>query len=225
MLDAALPTVLHPHGPEHLCRQISRGVKTLWFLLQVNALQPQRTDALDGLVVRLASDPAEGLVSAAVGEHDVIVIPGNSSDQRDCSGEIFDLGRHRESRIHHHRHGEFTASAVVDDAPLGCKRNRALLLMSCLLYEFSVAEDLQVDQTSADGDEPQQEYRPQQIQPRVFAKIRTGGCHGVLSRRIDSLLSNRPPRNNRAPLGGQPGGCSYAISTDPGLPLQGQRWP
>src|SRR5205807_9964768 len=67
MLDAALPTVLHPHGPEHLRRQISRGVKALWFLLQVNALQSQRTDALDGLVVRLASDPAEGLVSAEIG--------------------------------------------------------------------------------------------------------------------------------------------------------------
>src|SRR5437764_2715355 len=187
MLDAALPTVLHPHGPEHLCRQIPRRIKALWFLLQVNALQSQRTDALDGLVVRLASDPAEGLVSAAVREHDVIVIPGNSSDQRDCSGEIFDLGRHRESRIHHHRHGEFTASAVVDDAPLGCKRNRALLLMPCLLYESSVAEDLQVDQTSADGDEPQKEYRPQQIQPRVFAEIRTGGCHGVLS--LDGLTA------------------------------------
>ena len=98
--------------------------------------------------------------------------------KRDRGREIFDLRRHCESRIHHHRHGEFTAGAVVDDSALGRKRNRALLLMSRLLYEFSVAEDLQVDQTSADRDEPQKQYRrPGDTSREFLPGSATGGCH------------------------------------------------
>jgi len=43
------------------------------------------------------------------------------------------------------------AKAIVDDTTFGSERNSALLLMSRLLDEPPIAEDLQIDQAGADG--------------------------------------------------------------------------
>ena len=69
-----------------------------------------------------------------------------------------------------HRHREFVAGAIVDDSSLGGQRNRALLLVSRLLDESSVAEDLQVDQTRADRDAPEKQDRAQKIQTGVLCR-------------------------------------------------------
>jgi len=46
-------------------------------------------------------------------------------------------------------------AAVVDDATLGGKFNRALLLVLGALDEISIAENLQLDQSEADGAAPE----------------------------------------------------------------------
>ena len=151
MLDAALAGILHADRAQHLRRQIARGIKTLRLFLEMNPLQLQRIDALDGLVVGLARHPAERLVRAAVRQHHVVVIAGDARDERNRGGKIFDFGGHGERGIDQHRHRQLVAGAVVDDSALGGQRNRPLLLVSRLLDEPAVAENLQVDQPPADG--------------------------------------------------------------------------
>ena len=74
VLDAALAGVFHAHRAQHLRRQIACGIKALGFFLEVNALQLERVDALDGFVVGLARHPAEVFMRSAIGQHDVVVV-------------------------------------------------------------------------------------------------------------------------------------------------------
>ena len=166
------PGIFHADRTEHLRGQIARGIEALRLFLEMNALQLQGIDALDGLVVGLARHPAERLVRAAVRQHDVVVIAGDARDERNRGGKILDFGGHGECGIDQDRHGQLVAGAVVDDAALGGQRNRALLLMSRLLDEFAVAENLQKDQAPADRDAPQQQHRAQKVEAGVLA----GSC-------------------------------------------------
>ena len=136
MLDAALARVFHADRTQHLRRQIARGIKPLRLFLEMNPLQLQRIDALDGLVVGLARHPAESFVRAAIREHHVVVIARDARDQRNRGRKIFDFGRHSERGIDQHRHRQFVPRAVVDHSALGGQRNGALLLMSRLLDEL-----------------------------------------------------------------------------------------
>ena len=82
MLDAALAGILHAHGSEYLRCQIARGIKALRLFLEMNALQLQGIDALNGLVVGLARHPAKRLMRAAVRQHYVVIIARNARDER-----------------------------------------------------------------------------------------------------------------------------------------------
>ena len=62
------------------------------------------------------------------------------------------------------------AGAVVDDSALGGQRDGALLLMSSLLDELAVAENLQENQTAADGDAPEHQYGAQQVEAEILAE-------------------------------------------------------
>ncbi len=170
MLDAALPGIFHADRTQHLRGQIARGIKALRLFLEMNPLQLQGIDALDGLVVGLARHPAERLVRAAIRQHHVVVIAGDARDERNRRGKIFDFRGHGECGIDQHRHGQLVAGAVVDHSALGGQRNRALLLMSSLLYELAIAENLQKHQPPADRDTPQHEHGTQQVEPGVLAE-------------------------------------------------------
>jgi hypothetical protein len=140
----------------------------------MNTLQVQRLDAFNGLVVGFARHPAESFVIAAVGEHHIVIFAGNTRNQGNRGGKIFYFGRHGESRIDQHRHRQFVAGAVIDDAALGGERNLALLLVLGLLHKAAVAKNLQINQPAADGHAPQQEHRAQQIEPGILAELGVG---------------------------------------------------
>jgi len=108
-------------------------------------------------------------VRAAVSEHNVIVVARDACDERNRGGKIFNFGRHGERRIDQHRHRQFMAGAIVDNSALRCQRNRPLLLMSRLLDEPAVAENLEIDEPPADGHTPQQEHGSEKVEPGVLA--------------------------------------------------------
>ncbi len=166
-----------PTEPSTCAARSRAGIKALRLFLEVNALQLQGIDAFDGLVIGLARHPAEGLVRAAVRQHDVVVITRDARDERNRGGKIFDFGGHGERGIHQHRHGQLVARAVVDDAALGGQRDGTLLLVSGLLDELAVAEDLQEDQAAADDDAPEKKHGAEQVEPGVFAGMRMGRRH------------------------------------------------
>ena len=145
MLDAALAGILHADGADHLRRQIARRIKTLRLLLEMDALQVQRLDALDRLVIGLARHPAKSLVIAAVRQHYVVVFAGDARDQRHRRGQVFYFGGHSECGIHEHRHCQLVTGAVINDAALGGKRNLALLLVFRLPDKAAVAKNLQIN--------------------------------------------------------------------------------
>src|SRR5690349_20061492 len=147
----------------------------------MNALQVEGVDALDGFVGGFASHPAEGFAGPTVGEDDVVVFSGNSGDQCDRSREIFDFSRNGKSRVDHDRHRKFVPVAVIDNAALGRKWDRALLLVSGLLDEFSVAEDLQIHKPAADGDAPEEHDRAEKVEAGVLGDARVSSGHGNLS--------------------------------------------
>ena len=154
MLNATLARILHANGTEHLRGQIARRIKTLGLFLKVNPLQLKRVDALNSFVIGLARDPAESFMRAAIGKYDVVIIARDARDERNCRGKIFNFSRHRKRRIDQDRHGQLMASTVINHSALGGQRNRPLLLMSCLLYEFAIAENLQINQASANSHAP-----------------------------------------------------------------------
>ena len=102
MLDAALAGIFHSDGTEHLRGQIACGIETLRLFLEVNALQLQGIDALDGLVAGLARHPAERFVRAAIRQHHVLVVACDAGNQRNRGGKIFNLGGDGESGINQH---------------------------------------------------------------------------------------------------------------------------
>src|SRR5271168_218939 len=63
------------------------------------------------------------------------------------------------------------SSAVIDDTALGGNRNLALLLVFGLLYKAAVAENLQVNQPSADRHAPEHEHCAQQVEPGILAEV------------------------------------------------------
>ncbi len=65
-LDAAQALVVRSHVADHLRRQFALGIKTLRFLLEVNAAQIQRADAVCRFRVRLARHPAKSAGSFAL---------------------------------------------------------------------------------------------------------------------------------------------------------------
>ncbi len=76
---------------------------------------------------------------------------------------VGDLRRYREDGVHHHRHGQLAAVAVVDDAPPRRNLDGALLLALRPLREVAVAEHLQVDQAQPDRARPQNKDQAQSI--------------------------------------------------------------
>ena len=82
-----------------------------------------------------------------------------------------DLGGNSESRIHEHRHRQFSSIAVIDDAALRRQWNRPLLLVFRLLDESSVAEDLQINQASTDQRAPENEHDPQEVGRELRARV------------------------------------------------------
>src|SRR5258708_3696511 len=171
MFDAALPGILHSHSANNLGREIARGIKALWFFLEVDTLQVQRFDAINSFVIRLARHPAERFVIPAVGQHDIAIFPGNAGDQRYRGRQILYFRRYCECRIHKDRHCEFFSSPVVNDAALGRKWNLALLLVFRLLNESAVMEDLQINQAAADGHAPEQEHSAKNVYAGVLAGV------------------------------------------------------
>ena len=154
MLNAALPGILHPYGTEHLSRQIARGIKSPGFFLEMYSLQLQRVNSPDRLIVGLARHPAESLVRAAIGQHHVVVVAGDARDERDRGGKILNFGGDGKRGIHQHRHRQLVARPVENHSAFGRQRNGALLLMSRLLDELAVTENLQKHQPPADHDAP-----------------------------------------------------------------------
>ena len=170
VLDPALTGILHANRTQHLRREIARRIKALRLLLEVNALQLQRIDALDGFVVRLARHPAERLVRAAIRQHYVVVVARDARDKGNRGRKVFDFSGHRECGIDQHRHRQLVTGAVVNHSALGGQRNGTLLLVSSLLDEFAVIENLQDHETPADGEAPQKKEGPQQVEPGVLAR-------------------------------------------------------
>src|ERR1039458_219375 len=189
VLDAALAGILHADRTQHLRRQIARRIKALRLLLEVNSLQLQRIDALDGLVIGLASHPAKRFVRTAIRKHDDVVVTRNARDEVHSSGKILDLSGNGKCGIDQNGHGQLVAGAVVDDSTLRGQRDGTLLLMSGLLDEPAVTEDLQVYQAPADGKAPQEKDCAQQVEPGVLAGSGIGR-HGKLAVR----------RERRSPL-------------------------
>ena len=73
-LQAAQSLIVGANVPQNLRSQFTFRIKPLRFFLVVDALQIQRTDALNDFGVGLSRHPAEGLVSAAIGEHDTGIV-------------------------------------------------------------------------------------------------------------------------------------------------------
>ena len=153
-LDAAQAAIVGAHIAEHLCRQFALGIKAFRFFLEMDSLQIQSTNALDGLGIGFACDPAKRFVSAAISQDEARVFTRNACDQRDRIGKVGHLAGHGKGRIHHDGHGQFVALAVEDNAALGGHVDRTLLLVVGALLEIAVAEDLQIDQTQADHAQP-----------------------------------------------------------------------
>ena len=170
VLNPALAGILHPNRTQHLCGEITRGIKTLRLLLEVNSLQLQRIDAFDSFVVGLTRHPAERLVRAAVRQHYVVIIARDACDKVHRGRQVFDFSGHREGGIDQHRHRELVTGAVVNHPALGGQRNGTLLLVSSLLDEFAVIENLQDHETPANGEAPQKKEGPQQVEPGVLAR-------------------------------------------------------
>jgi hypothetical protein len=66
-----------------------------------------------------------------------------------------------------------------------------LLLVSGLLDEFSVAEDLEVDQAAADGDAPQGEDGTEKVEARILSGSGSGRRH-----RFSALSFREAQRRN-----------------------------
>ena len=166
-LDAAQAFVIGADVAEHLGRELSLGIEALRFFLKVDALQVQGANSINDVRVGFSRDPAESLVSPAVGQHHARVPAADARNQRDGIGQIGNLAGNGEGRIDQDRHGERVALAVVDDTALGGDIHRALLLLVGALLEISVAENLKVNQAQADGAEPQDEQTSQKVEPVI----------------------------------------------------------
>ncbi len=130
--------------------------------------------------VGFAGYPAEGLAGAAVGEDDAGIVLGDAGNQADRVGEIGDFRGHGEGRVHLDRHGEFASGPVEDDAALRREIEAALRLVVGTLPELAVAEDLEVDQAEADGNEPQAEKSGEGVEPE-FRVVRRRGSPSLSS--------------------------------------------
>ena len=95
VVDVRLEAVV---GAEHLRGEVTGRIEALGLLLEMNALQLERIDALDSFVVGFAGDPAEGARCLASGQELPRIGPGNACDQRYGSRQIGDVGGHREQR-------------------------------------------------------------------------------------------------------------------------------
>src|SRR5580704_12008736 len=140
----------------------------------MNALQPQRLDALDGFIIGLASYPAKSLMAVAISEYHVMIFASYSCDQRDRGGQVFHFRRHGESRIDEYRHCQLVSGAVVDHAALGRERNLALLLMFGLLHKAAVTENLQVNEPEGDRQAPEQKDSAEQVESGILAENGVG---------------------------------------------------
>src|SRR5581483_308916 len=88
---------------------------------------------------------------------------------------IGDLAGNGEYGVHGDGHGQLVAVAVVDDAAPRSDLDGALLLALRALQPVAVAEDLELDQTQADGAAPQEQYAAQHVQALIRGKGRRGG--------------------------------------------------
>jgi len=131
-------------------------------------LQIQSADALDHLGIGFARHPAE-LVGAAVGERDAGVVFRDAGNQADGIGEIGSFGGDDKGRVHLNRHRQFPPRTIIDNATLGREVEAALLLVLGAALKVAIAENLEVDQPQADGQQPQTQESRQGEEPEFRA--------------------------------------------------------
>src|SRR5208283_4798726 len=187
-LQAAQTLIVGANITQDLRRQFALGIKALGFFLKVDALQIQRTDALNHFRIGLACHPAESLVSTAVRQHNSRIVLSNACNQADGISEIGSFRRHDERRVHLDRHRQFTPRAIVDDAALRRKIEAPLLLVLGAALEIAVAENLKINQPQTDRQQPEAQESRQDVEPESCA-VRRGTCRHFSSQ--FSVLSSQ----------------------------------
>ena len=186
-LQAAESLIVCANVAENLRRQLALGIKTFGFFLKVNALQIQRADAVNHFRIRFPRNPTKSLVGLAVSEDDAGIVIGDTGNQADSIGQVRCFRGYNEGRIDLNGHRQLAAGAIVDDSAFWREIEAALLLALGAVFKVSITKDLEIDQTQADGQQPETKQSRQGVEPESCG-VRCGGFrHCRSSRRSEKF--------------------------------------
>ena len=186
--------VVQTYIAQGLRGQLALGIKPLRLFLEADSAQVQGANSLGCFGVDFARDPGEVFLRLHPRQDLLGVAVEHAGEDGSGVGLIGNFQGNSVNGVDQHRHGQFLAIAIIDNATLGRNLNAAQLLAGGAQHKRVALEHLQVNQPGRDGQHPKPEQTAKQHQPRPYA---VSGDH----RRPRVHYQRTPPEasSNRAP--------------------------
>ena len=167
--DARQSFVIESDIADGLGGEFALGIKALGLFLEADSAQVEVADAIGGFGVDFARDPGEILLRFHSRQDFRGVGVQHAGENGSGRRLVGDFGGNGINGVDQHRHRQFLAIAIINNAALGRDLDLALLLALGALHIGVALKDLQISEPAADGKYPDCEQTTKPPQARFAA--------------------------------------------------------